>query len=97
MVLEKILGLDKVGGPTEGEMTKTIESYTARIPSVSFLGLALGSMALSAGIAAFTERKTLANFFGLWVPTLLLCGIYNKLVKLEGHDYAHHTVKPTSH
>jgi hypothetical protein len=97
MVLEKILGLDKVGGPTEGELTKTIESYTARIPSVGFLALALGSMALSGGIASFSERKTLANFVGLWVPTLLLLGIYNKLVKLEGHDYAHHQVKPTRH
>lgn len=93
MVLETILGLDKVGGPQEGEMTKTIESYTARIPSVGFLGLALGSMVLSGAIAAMSERKTLANFVGLWVPTLLLFGIYNKLVKLEGHDYAHHEVQ----
>ena len=92
MVFEKVLGLDKVGGPQEGELTKTIESYTAHIPSVGFLSLAIGSMAISGILALTSEKKTLANFVGLWVPTLLLFGIYNKLVKLEGHDYAHREV-----
>ncbi len=72
--------------PLEGEMTKKIESVTARVPSVGYLGLALGSMALSAGLAMVSQRKTMANFVGLWVPSFLLMGIYNKLVKLEGSD-----------
>jgi hypothetical protein len=72
--------------PLEGEMTKKIESVTARVPSLGYLGLALGSMALSAGLAIVSERKTMANFVGLWVPSFLLMGIYNKLVKLEGSD-----------
>lgn len=72
--------------PKEGELTKRIEDVTAKVPSVSYLALALGSMALSAGLAAFTQRKALANFVGLWVPSFMLIGIYNKLVKLEGHD-----------
>ncbi len=78
---------------TEGDVTKKIENVTAKIPSIGYLSLALGSMALSASIAAFTERKALANFVGLWVPSFMLIGIYNKLVKLEGND---HTSKPES-
>ena len=73
--------------PLEGEMTKKIESYTARIPSLGFLGLAAGSLAISAGLAVATRRKNMANFVGLWVPSFLLLGIYNKLVKLEGSDF----------
>lgn len=70
----------------EGELTKRIEEQTAKVPSVGFLGLAIGSMALSAGLALFSERKELANFVGLWAPSFLLIGIYNKIVKLQGSD-----------
>ncbi len=70
----------------EGEFTKRIESQTARIPSVGFLSLAVGSMVASAALATLAERKELANFVGLWAPSFLLMGIYNKLVKLEGSD-----------
>ncbi len=70
----------------EGELTKRIEEQTAKMPSVGFLGLAIGSMALSAGLALFSERKEYANFVGLWAPSFLLIGIYNKLVKLQGSD-----------
>lgn len=73
--------------PTEGEVTKKIESVTAKVPSVGYLSLAIGSMALSAGIAILSQRKSLANFVGLWVPSFMLMGIYNKLVKLEGSDH----------
>ena len=79
---------------TESEMTKKIESVTAKVPSLGYLGLALGSMALSAGLAVFSERKSLANFVGLWVPSFMLMGIYNKLVKLEGSD---HQTNPNLH
>jgi hypothetical protein len=74
------------GVAKEGKLTKKVEHLTAQIPSLAYLGLAVGSMALSASIAAFSNRKTVANFIGLWVPTLMLVGIYNKLVKLEGSD-----------
>ena len=76
--------------PVEGEMTKRIEQQTAKIPSIGFLGLALGSMVASAALAFVAQRKELANFVGLWAPSLLLIGIYNKLVKLEGSDFRSH-------
>ncbi len=75
---------DDVSQLQEGALTKRIERQTAKIPSVGYLGLAIGSIALSAGLAVFAERKTFANFVGLWAPTFLLLGIYNKMVKLEG-------------
>ncbi len=69
--------------PHEGQMTRRIEQQTAKIPSVGFLGLAVGSMVASAALAFFAQRKELATFVGLWAPSLLLIGVYNKLVKLE--------------
>lgn len=72
--------------PKEGEMARRIERVTARVPSVTWLILSVGSMALSAGLAMLKNRKGTANFVGLWVPTLLLIGIYNKIVKIEGSE-----------
>lgn len=72
-------------GLGEDNLTRAVEGKTAKIPSMGFLGLAVGAMAVSAGIELFAPRrkKEMANFVGLWVPTILLFGIYNKLVKLE--------------
>jgi hypothetical protein len=70
----------------EGRLTKRIENQTAKIPSVFFLNLALGSIALSAGLRFLNKKSNSAPFVGLWVPTILLLGIYNKLVKIEGND-----------
>ncbi len=73
--------------PEEGRMTKKIEQATARVPSIGYLSLAIASIGLSGALALFSKRKTLANFVGLWVPTIMLVGIYNKLVKIEGSDF----------
>ncbi len=70
----------------EKQISKKVEEYTSGIPSAAYFGLAVGSMILSASIAAFTRRKSAANFIGLWVPTLMLVGVYDKLVKLEARD-----------
>jgi len=72
--------------PKEGKLTKKLEKQTAKIPSSSFLAVAVASGAVSLGLQVFSEKKTISNFVGLWVPTLLLIGIYNKLVKIEGSD-----------
>lgn len=88
-------GIDKIlpDDIREGEFTKMVESRTARIPSVFFLNLGIGSVILSAVLAMFRGRRQDANFVGLWAPTFLLLGIYNKLVKLEGHDRESHVVR----
>ncbi|MEQ1723798.1 MAG: hypothetical protein ABL930_11525 [Pseudobdellovibrio sp.] len=59
-----------------------IEEQTKKIPNLVFLGAALVSIAASAALTS-TNRKNLGNFVGLWAPTLLCLGIYNKLVKIE--------------
>jgi hypothetical protein len=71
--------------PSEDQFTKSIESYTSAIPSSSYLGVAMGAMALSF-ICQATGRGKWGNFIAQWVPTWLTIGLYNKLVKLEGHD-----------
>lgn len=70
----------------EGKTTKAIENQTSKIPSGAFLALALGSIVLSAAFAASSKRKDMANFVGLWAPTFLMLGLYNKIVKTLGSD-----------
>ena len=69
----------------EGELTKTIEQYTAAIPSSTYLAVAVGAMAVSL-VAQLTGRGKWGNFIAQWVPTWLLLGVYNKIVKTEGHE-----------
>ena len=69
----------------EGGVAKSIEEQTAKIPSDVYLWAAVGTMALSATLF-FTKNKHASIFFGQWAPSLLIIGLYNKLVKLEGHD-----------
>lgn len=71
--------------PTEDQFTKTLERYTATVPSSGFLAVALASMGLSLIFQLGGQGKW-GNFVAQWVPTWLLFGVYNKLVKLEGHD-----------
>jgi hypothetical protein len=71
--------------PTEDTFTKTIEKYTATLPSSTYLGIAVGAMAISLA-CQLGGRGKWGNFIAQWVPTWLIIGVYNKLVKLEGHD-----------
>ena len=71
--------------PTEDQFTKTIESYTAAVPSTGYLAVAIGAMGLSLA-CQMAGRGKWGNFIAQWVPTWLVIGLYNKLVKLEGHD-----------
>lgn len=77
---------DKPAGG-EDNFTKSLEKYTSEIPSSAFLAVALGSMALSL-VAQATGQGKWGNFIAQWAPTLLIIGVYNKLVKLEGHDHS---------
>jgi len=69
----------------EGPVATAIEEQTAKLPSDTFLWAAIGSMAASLTLKAFSKNHT-ALFVGQWAAPFLLLGIYNKLVKLEGHD-----------
>ncbi len=71
----------------EGEFTKQVERYTAAIPSSSYLAVAVAAMGASL-VFQLAGRGKWGNFLAQWVPTWLIIGLYNKMVKLEGHDYA---------
>jgi hypothetical protein len=71
--------------PREDEVTKAIERYTAAIPSSAFLTVAVAAMGVSL-LAQLSGGGKWGNFIAQWAPTWLLIGVYNKLVKLEGHD-----------
>jgi hypothetical protein len=73
------------GRPGEGTVTKMIESQTAKIPSGTYLSAAIVAMAGSALLMMFGKRNV-ANFVGQWAPTILIMGLYNKLVKVEGSE-----------
>ena len=70
---------------SEGETAKAIESQTSKLPSDLFLWAALGAMGASATLKIIGSKHT-ALFVGQWAAPFLLLGVYNKLVKLEGHD-----------
>ena len=74
---------------TEGAGTKAIEKETAKLPSGLFLTAALTAMGASLTLKLLKKNKT-ALFVGQWAAPFLLLGIYNKLVKLEGHDQQDH-------
>jgi len=69
----------------EGKVTKAIEKQTSKIPSDMFLAASLAAMAVSFTLKCMKKSHT-ALFVGQWAAPFLLLGLYNKLVKLEGHD-----------
>lgn len=73
------------GESGEGKLTKQIESITSKIPSGTFLSFAAASIGISAILRLFGNKND-AQFVGQWVPTILLLGLYNKVVKLEGSE-----------
>lgn len=83
----------------EGKVARAIEEQTAKLPSDLFLWAALATIAASFVFqVAGTRRGPLdmfkrsrapyPTFIGLWAPTLLLLGLYNKIVKVAGSDRA---------
>lgn len=77
----------------EGPVARAIENQTAKLPSDVFLWLAgatiVGSAALKVLEVVNPSRKDpkgLSIFVGMWAPTLLLLGLYNKVVKVAGSD-----------
>jgi|GEM_PF-2080586 len=86
-VAEKAERISKVSSEKFEELSAKlpqIDRIASSLPSNGFLGLAFGSMILSLGMQIFFNKKEPANFVGLWVPTLLLFGLYGKVSRLEG-------------
>jgi hypothetical protein len=73
---------------SEGPVARAIEEQTAKLPSDAFLWAAGASIATSL-ILKVLDRHHEALFVGQWAPTILILGLYNKLVKQHGSDPFH--------
>ena len=74
--------MDPLNNPEhrEGDVARAIEEQTAKLPSDLFMWAAFGAMAVSLTLQ-LTGAKHRSLFIGQWAPSLLLFGIYNKMVK----------------
>ena len=79
----------KSGQASEDRVTGTIERWTSMAPSSLFLGLALGSMTVSA-VLKLSGKNHWALFVGQWAAPFLIMGNYNKMVKQHGSDASSH-------
>jgi hypothetical protein len=74
------------GAATEpgGRVTEIIEAQTGKMPWVSFLGLSVIGLAVSATLAGVAKKeKDFSGVVGALAPCFLLMGVYNKLVQID--------------
>jgi hypothetical protein len=69
----------------EGPVAKAIETQTAKLPSDLFLWTAAGFW-ISSLVLHSVGRKHAALMVGQCITPVLVMGLYDKLVKLQGHD-----------
>jgi hypothetical protein len=81
-------GISRVAENTEhreGGLARPIEEQTSKLPSDTYLWAAVTAMAASLTLKLMGKKHT-ALFIGQWVAPFLLFGVYNKIVKVAGHD-----------
>lgn len=71
--------------PHEGKSTVAVEKQTSKIPSIVYLAAGMGALFCSMSLM-HRKRKHTALMVGQWAAPLLIMGLYNKVVKTEGHD-----------
>jgi hypothetical protein len=69
----------------EGPVAKAIEQQTAKVPSDVFLWTSFAVMG-AALVMKLAGKDHISLFVGQWAAPILIMGLYNKLVKVEGHD-----------
>lgn len=84
-VKRKIAAAGNEAAPKEGAVAEAIEQQTAKVPSDVFLWAAIGAMGVSLTLQCLGRKHT-GLFVGQWAAPFLLLGIYNKMVKQQGHD-----------
>ena len=70
---------------SEGPVAEAIEEQTAKLPSDIFLWGGLGALATASAFFVNGKRHE-ALLVGQWAAPILILGLYNKLVKLEGSN-----------
>jgi hypothetical protein len=73
---------------SEGAIARMIEDQTAKLPSDVFLWAAAASIGGSLMLHLMNHKEE-SVFVGQWAPTLLILGLYNKIVKVAGSDRLH--------
>jgi len=73
------------GASSEDRFTGAIEAQTSKVPSSTFLGLAVASMVASLTLKLM-GKDDWALFVGQWPAPFLIMGNYNKMVKQHGSD-----------
>ncbi|MBK5722911.1 hypothetical protein JGH11_18740 [Dysgonomonas sp. Marseille-P4677] len=71
--------------PNEGKFTVAIEKQTSKIPSGIYLTASLAAMAASLTLKC-CGKNHIALLVGQCATSFLIMGLYNKIVKTEGHD-----------
>jgi hypothetical protein len=69
----------------EGKVAKWIENKTAKLPSDVFLWSSFALLGLAVSLRLMGRPHT-GLMIGQLVSPILIMGLYNKLVKVEGHD-----------
>jgi len=64
------------------EADRVVEDQVRRVQPSLLVGLALGSMVISAAFAVAGKLK-FATFIGQWVPSLLILATYDRLMQAE--------------
>ena len=73
---------------SEGQLARSIEQETAKLPSDTFLWAAFAAMGVALALQV-SGKKHGSLFVGQWAAPFLLFGVYNKLVKIGGSDRLH--------
>lgn len=73
------------GESSEDRFTGALEAQSSKVPSSTFLGLAIGSIAASFTLKMLGKDEW-ALFVGQWAAPFLIMGNYNKMVKQHGSD-----------
>jgi hypothetical protein len=69
----------------EGDVARTIEGQTAKLPSDFFLWAGLGVLG-TAAVMSVSGRRHGGLQVGQFAAPLLIMGLYNKIVKVAGSD-----------
>src|SRR5690606_25537376 len=69
--------------PPEGAITRLSEQQTAQLPYAAFL-LPAAAAGVAAVVLELRGKERLSTIVGMWVPTLMVAGVYNKLIKTVG-------------
>jgi hypothetical protein len=85
MIKSGINRITENGDHREGGLARPIEEQTAKLPSDTFLWASITAMAASLTLQIM-GRRHISLFVGQWVAPFLLFGVYNKIVKIGGHD-----------